>query len=83
MESSGFEKPKNDGTVKFCVKTYEDGKKPLLQLGPGDHIYVRGKLTTHDLEVVEAMRLFLRDSMQRIKAAKAIVAAAEKSGITA
>jgi len=50
----------NENCIFFHIPDYEDGKEPLVQLGPKDEIYVRGKLIEHDEELVEGLRAFLQ-----------------------
>lgn len=45
-------------TIVFSVPGDPEGR-PILQLGPGDEIRVRGKLVERDVEVVNALRHFL------------------------
>lgn len=42
------------------------GEDPILQLGPGHDIFVRGKLAATDQEVVEGMRAFLQAANSRV-----------------
>lgn len=83
MTDTKNEIQREKGSIHFNVEGYKDGKEPIIQLGPGDQIYIRGVLETHSSEIVEAMRFFLKDSIQKMEEVKAIVAAAKKRGIEA
>ena len=83
MTDTKNEIQKEKGSIHFNVEGYKDGKEPIIQLGPGDHIYIRGVLEAHSSEIVEAMRFFLADSIVKMDETRAIVAAAKRGGIEA
>ena len=52
-----------EGAICFHTADAKEGDPPIIQLGPADEIYVRGKLIEHDKELVEAMRAFVSQTL--------------------
>jgi hypothetical protein len=52
-------------SIKFFVRGYGGGVTPIMQLGPGGEISVRGSVVGNDSEVVDILREIVRDFQSR------------------